>query len=247
MEYRIVTLKERFDLFEAQDAICEEAWPEFMMHDPVTDEYWMTYIKGWKEYQLLMMNGDDILAIINTIPVTFNGTGAEDLPNEGWDAGFLSGIRCLKEGIKPNMLMGVQIVINKKYQGTGLSLPAVKEMSALAKRKGFKDLIIPVRPSEKHKYPLISMGNYLTWEKAPGLPRDGWLRVHIRAGGEVVKICPQAMYIPGTIAQWSKWTGLDIPGSGSYIVPGALNPVQMDVEKDRGIYVEPNVWVRHRV
>ncbi|MDC7218927.1 MAG: hypothetical protein PQJ59_03240 [Spirochaetales bacterium] len=246
MEYEIISLEERFDLFQAQDGLCDEAWPEFMMHDPVTKE-WMTFIQGYKEYQLLMMEGEEILGIINTIPVKFNSADAEGLPEEGWDAGFLSGLKCLKEGTEPTMLMGVQIVINKKYQGCGLSLPAVKEMAALARRKGFKDLVIPVRPSEKHKFPLIPMEEYLSWEKEPGLPYDGWLRGHVRAGGEIVNICPRAMYIPGTIEEWETWTGLEIPGSGSYVVPGALNPVEMDVEKDLGVYGEPNVWVRHRV
>ena len=35
--------------------------------------------------------------------------------------------------------------------------------------------------------------------------------------------------------------------SGSYLVPGALVPVEMDVGKDRGVYVEPNAWMFHRV
>jgi hypothetical protein len=36
-----------------------------------------------------------------------------------------------------------------------------------------------------------------------------------------------------------------VPESGLYTVPGALVPVQVDAEKDEGIYVEPNVWVWH--
>lgn len=37
------------------------------------------------------------------------------------------------------------------------------------------------------------------------------------------------------------------PESGEYIVEGALVPVEMDVERDRGTYVEPNVWMVHEV
>ena len=37
------------------------------------------------------------------------------------------------------------------------------------------------------------------------------------------------------------------PESGAYIVPGALQPVLMDLERDLGIYEEPNVWMRHPV
>ena len=37
------------------------------------------------------------------------------------------------------------------------------------------------------------------------------------------------------------------PESGDYVVPGALQPVAVDRERDVGRYEEPNVWVRHRI
>lgn len=51
---------------------------------------------------------------------------------------------------------------------------------------------------------------------------------------------------PGSIADWQHWTGMRFPESGSYVVPGALQPIEIDVEADRGIYVEPNVWMHHK-
>jgi hypothetical protein len=33
--------------------------------------------------------------------------------------------------------------------------------------------------------------------------------------------------------------------SGSYVIPGALTSVEFDLDSDRGIYVEPNVWMIH--
>jgi len=38
---------------------------------------------------------------------------------------------------------------------------------------------------------------------------------------------------------------MKFPQSGLYNIPGALNPISMDIEKDEGIYVEPNVWLLH--
>jgi hypothetical protein len=37
------------------------------------------------------------------------------------------------------------------------------------------------------------------------------------------------------------------PESGSYVVPEALVTVDIDREADRGLYVEPNVWMHHRL
>jgi hypothetical protein len=44
--------------------------------------------------------------------------------------------------------------------------------------------------------------------------------------------------------------GLDearLPRDGTYVVPGALVPVEIDRERDEGVYVEPNVWMHHTV
>ena len=105
--------------------------------------------------------------------------------------------------------------------------------------------MLPVRPNEKQAYPLIPMADYIRWTTPAGLPFDSWLRVHKRLGGETIKICHQSMIIPGTVREWETWTGLKFPGSGRYIVPFALNPIEIDLEKDQGCYVEPNVWVVH--
>ena len=41
--------------------------------------------------------------------------------------------------------------------------------------------------------------------------------------------------------------GHAFPRERAYVVPGALQPVVMDLERDLGIYTEPNVWMRHPV
>ncbi len=245
MKYTVVSLKDRFDLFDQQDEICTEAWPEFMLHDPIADEYWMPFIEAFKEYQLLIMEEDEILAIINAVPINYNGE-LKDLPEDGWDWATEKSVIDFREDKTPNILVGLQIVINKKYQGKGLSSIAVKEMANLAKKNGFDKLIIPVRPSDKHNFPLIDMKEYIKWNNSQGLPTDNWLRVHIKAGGEIIKVCNKAMYIPGHVDDWKEWTGLEFPGNGSYIVEGALNPIDIDIEKDLGVYIEPNVWVLHK-
>lgn len=73
------------------------------------------------------------------------------------------------------------------------------------------------------------------------------LRVHVRIGARIVKVCPLSMTVPGTLAQWREWTGLALTSSGAVDVPGALTPVHVAVEHDHAVYVEPNVWLHHRV
>jgi GNAT superfamily N-acetyltransferase len=133
------------------------------------------------------------------------------------------------------------------YQSQGLSTKMVQAMRGIAKSKGFKHLVAPVRPNQKSKYPLISIDDYLQWRNEEGLPFDAWLRVHVRAGAKIIKPCHQAMTIRGSHADWESWTGLKFPQSGEYYIPKALNPMQMNVEKDEGIYIEPNVWLVHEI
>jgi hypothetical protein len=51
--------------------------------------------------------------------------------------------------------------------------------------------------------------------------------------------------VEGTVGELEEWTGLELPDTGNYVIPGALVPVEVDREHDRGSYREPNVWMRH--
>lgn len=68
----------------------------------------------------------------------------------------------------------------------------------------------------------------------------------MRLGGDKIGVCRQSMIIPETISDWEDRTGLGFPGSGRYIAPFALKPIDVDLERDRGVYVGPNVGVVHR-
>jgi hypothetical protein len=66
-------------------------------------------------------------------------------------------------------------------------------------------------------------------------------------GATIIKVCPTSMTVPGTLEQWRGWTGLPFTASGLVDVGGALTPVHVSVEQDHAVYIEPNVWVRHRL
>jgi hypothetical protein len=68
----------------------------------------------------------------------------------------------------------------------------------------------------------------------------------VRLGGEILGVCAESMTIEGSVAEWEEWAAMPFPETGRYVVPGALVPVAIDRVRDRGRYVEPNVWVRHR-
>lgn len=53
------------------------------------------------------------------------------------------------------------------------------------------------------------------------------------------------MTITGTVAEWEDWAKMAFPETGPYVVPDALDLVEIDCEHDRGTYVETNLWMRH--
>ena len=112
-----------------------------------------------------------------------------------------------------------------------------------AARSGFSSLIAPVRPTWKARYPLIPMDDYVGWTRADGLPFDPWVRLHARLGAEQLDVCPASLTIEGTREEWEDWAGMGFPADGRYVVPGALVPVEF--ASGRGVYVEPNLWMRH--
>lgn len=157
----------------------------------------------------------------------------------------MNGMKTHEKKLEPNLLCDLQIVVNKAQMGRGISSLILKELILTGKKEGFKKLVIPVRPSMKSTYPLMEIDEYIKWFRDDVLPFDPWLRVHVRAGGTIVKPCHKAMTIGGTFAQWEEWTGMKFKDSGEYVVPGALNPVRASKEHDRIKYIEPNVWVLH--
>jgi hypothetical protein len=71
------------------------------------------------------------------------------------------------------------------------------------------------------------------------------MRIHARAGARLVGVCGRSARIPGMVLDWEKWTGMRMPDSGRYVVPGGLAPIKVDHDAGVALYVEPNVWMVH--
>jgi hypothetical protein len=91
------------------------------------------------------------------------------------------------------------------------------------------------------------MADYVRQIGSEGLPKDPWLRLHVRAGGRIIKLAPYAMTIVDSVAIGPNRVGMQFETSGPIDVPHALVPVNISLEHDFGVYVEPGVWVDHRL
>jgi GNAT superfamily N-acetyltransferase len=242
MSLRFATAAERPDLLERNGGL-RAAWPEFMLQDPVSSPIWHLLYDRAGEFQFFLIDEStgELAAEGNSIPVHVD---LDDLPDRGWEEAIERGIAATEA---PTSVSALQVLVDRRRHGQGLSRLMLQEMTRIAAAHGFADLVAPVRPSLKHRYPLVPMDRYVAWTRADGYPFDPWLRVHARLGATIERVCPLSMQIPGTVAEWEQWAGMAFPESGSYVVPGALVPVEVDREADRVVYVEPNVWMRHRL
>lgn len=248
--YTLQTVAEHPALAEAIQALIERTWPAYIQGAWPAGAYpeldWMGVYTHWPHYQFALLDAADgsLLAGGNAAPLAYTGALA-DLPDEGWDWALHTATTHVRTDVQPTLLCALSITVATAAQGRGLSGVMVRTMRELAAAAGFSHLIAPVRPTCKSRYPLIPIQAYMHWTAADELPFDPWLRTHVRAGGGVVKACPRSMSLQGNVAGWERWTGLKMPGSGHYVVPELLAPLQVNRDRDRGVYIEPNVWVAH--
>jgi GNAT superfamily N-acetyltransferase len=244
---QVATAEERPDLVTEMDELGGSPWPEFMLHDPVVGELFDEIYRLAPAFQFALLDDAGAVAALgNCIPVRWDGDPGT-LPHRGLDAMLEEGVECARTGASGTAVSALQIVVREDHLGRGLSSVCVETMASLVARHGFSDLVAPVRPTHKHRYPLMPMDEYMAWRRDDGLPFDPWLRVHERVGGELLHPCPEAMRIEGSVAEWEGWTGLAMPETGPYVIEGGLVPVEIDRERDLGSYVEPGCWVRHGV
>ncbi|MBE0409255.1 MAG: GNAT family N-acetyltransferase [Anaerolineales bacterium] len=241
------TYRQRPELVAEANRINPSAWPEFMLHDPISNQHWGKLDTHFKDFQFVLCDQDDkVVAVGNSIPVTWEAS-LDDLPERGWDALLEKGVRDQELGQAPNLLCALSAVVAEQHRAKRLSIMVIEGMRDIASWSGFDWLVAPVRPSLKSTYPLTPMERYIKWLREDGKPFDPWIRVHWGLGAVLVKVAPQSMTISGSIAEWEEWTGVQLPESGVYIVPGALEPVHIDCEAGIGKYMEPNVWMKHEI
>lgn len=246
-DYQVIIAAERPDLIEAMRGLGASPWPEFLGHDEVVNSLWDRLYERFPDYQFALADRErgDLIAIGNCLPIRWDGDPST-LPPRGIDAVLEDGVATAVAGAVPSAASALMIMVEPGHLGRGLSAACIEVMRRIVADHGLPSLVAPVRPTKKHRYPLIPIERYASWRRDDGSLFDPWLRTHERVGGGGAGVAPQAMTVRGSVAEWEAWTGLPMPETGSYVVPGALVPVEIDRERDVGLYVEPNCWMVHR-
>jgi GNAT superfamily N-acetyltransferase len=249
----LVTLRARPDLRTQVFAEPFMAlWPTFMVKDPAADLFFeQPHLDACLDTAFAVVDPARPEAAVGrafAVPFALEGVpGRDELPDSGWDGVVRWAHADRALGRPADALSALEITLLPAHRGQGASRVVLDAMRWRAAGLGLRHMFAPVRPTMKHLEPFVPMAEYAARTGTDGLPADPWLRVHVRAGGRIEKVAPTSMVVPGTIADWRRWTGMHFAASGQVAVPGALVPVHVSLEQDHAVYVEPNVWVRHIV
>lgn len=241
-EFEVVTSSARPDLHEEAGAAFRGGWPEFIFHDPVPGEYLDRVEEFFPEFDLLIL--EDGAVVAGAWGVALRWDPADDPLADGYDGALIASVQGHEAGAPPDTLSVMAAAVRADRRGQGLAGRALTALRERAAAAGLSRVIAPVRPTLKARYPLTPMDQFATWTR-DGQHLDPWIRTHQRLGATILGPAPRSMTITGTVAQWEEWAKMAFPQTGSYVVPEALGLVDIDVERDQGVYHEPNLWMRH--
>ena len=240
MTYSIYTFAQKPEFRPHIDQLSDEAWPPFLQHGNIY--HWHLLFDMFPDYQLLLCDSvGALIAVGHTVPFIWDGS-LSDLPRSMEEI-VLRAEKAHRHQQAPNTISALAAMVSPEHRGQGLSGRVIQEMKALARKHSCTALIAPVRPIWKSRYPLTPMERYVEWKRSDGSPLDPWIRVHWRLGAQPLCIAPNTLTVEGTIEDWETWTEMAFPESGLYVIPGGLQPEQMDCEKNMGRYEDPNYWM----
>ncbi|MEU1430885.1 hypothetical protein ABZ412_27820 [Nocardia sp. NPDC005746] len=243
--HAIVSTGDRPDLNNSRAlAPLRDGWPRFVLHDRVSNDYRAAVSEFFPDFDVLLVEDSEVLGRAVAVTLAWDGHTAT-LP-DGYDGAIVTAVNGHQAAVNPDTLCVVSATVRTDRTGGGLAAALLTALRQRAQRAGLLRMIVPVRPILKANHPLTSMAEFMQWTRTDGLHPDPWIRTHQRLGAAIVAPAPRSMSVSGTVAQWEDWTNMRFEHSGRYTVPGGLDPVEINRERDHGTYTETNLWMRHQ-
>jgi GNAT superfamily N-acetyltransferase len=227
------------------ETLFANAFPAFITADQVAKLYIDRVRDLFPEFNIMLIGPDGIpVATGWGVPIKWNGE-VEDLPT-GYTDTTKRAVEGHEAGEEPDTFVICGGIVDPALAGKGFARELITALCDLAKDSGLRRVIAPVRPTMKSNHPMIPIDTYVQRLRPDGAPVDPWLRTHWRIGGRILATAPASQTMTGTIAEWQDWTGREFPSTGDYVIPDGLSTLKIDLARDEGVYVEPNVWIQHR-
>ncbi|WIV98619.1 non-ribosomal peptide synthetase [Kinneretia aquatilis] len=226
------------------DALHAEAWPAYFAGSAVLGEAWDAMYQTFPQAQMLLREGrDTLLGIGNAVLLHWDGD-AGSLP-AGWEGALREGLAGAERGQNPNALVVLAGVIDPQHKSRKLAGLIVDGFKRLAAQLGLAHVLVALRPLDKVAHPQMAIADYAQLRDEQGRVFDRWLRLHLNAGGQLLGSEARSQRVEAPLTDWARWCGMPPAEAGSWTPGDTLAPVQLDPQRQVGVYEDPCIWVRH--
>jgi GNAT superfamily N-acetyltransferase len=177
------------------------------------------------------------VATVRAVRLTWDGTASGAPAGGAGEAVRRAGER----GADTLAVLDVTVAFGARGRGVGSAV--LGELDDRRARAGLARTLVLLRPHAKGTYPLVPFARYASFVRDDGLPFDPWFRAAWRRGFVPVAAAEHSLTARAPLALWRRWLGVAVPGSGPYLVDGAIKPAILELERDEGRYREPHLWV----
>ncbi|MEX2550249.1 MAG: hypothetical protein WD638_08470 [Nitriliruptoraceae bacterium] len=176
------------------------------------------------------------VAVVRAVRLRWDGT-----PGDAPAAGAVEAVaRAGEAGADTLTVLDVTVAFGERGRGLGGEILA--QLDGRRRAAGLERLLVLLRPHAKASYPLIPFARYAAFRTADGAPFDPWLRTAWRQGFHPVRGVDRSLVARADLDAWRRWLDAEVPGSGPYLVDGAIKPAILETERDEGRYREPHLW-----
>ncbi len=116
MKYQIHAYNKQSKWIQDIEDINEKAWPKLMQGEKVMRSYWGFLLGNFHKYQRVLTDDNVVIAIVNSAPFRL-GPDVNELHKDGIYWGLKQVTHDYYNGIKPNTLLALQIVVNPDFRG----------------------------------------------------------------------------------------------------------------------------------
>ncbi|UVS82798.1 amino acid adenylation domain-containing protein (plasmid) [Burkholderia glumae] len=243
--YRQFTYAQHPGLRQAMNLIHHDTWPRYFAGSATLTRYWERLYAEFPAYQFCLLDEENRVACVaNGAPLYWDGR--DETAPVTWDEAVERAFRQRDQGVAPNAILGLAGIVAAHFQGHGLSKRIVQGFRSLARMHGHDYFLAPVRPVGMLDHPGVDVHAWSRSRDAKGEPLDFWLRVHERLGARTLGAAAHSQYVEGTLEQWHEWTSVTFEANGPCMLPGLLQPVQVDLKTGLARYYDPSIWAVHR-
>ncbi len=185
-----------------------------------------------------VLHVDDLpVAVVRAVRLRWDGT-----PGDAPAAGAMEAVGRAGEA-QADTLAVLDVTVAFGERGRGLGSAILADVDDRRGAAGLERLLVLLRPHAKASYPLIPFARYAAFPTADGEPFDPWFRAAWRRGFRPVRGVDRSLVARADLAAWRRWLDVEVPGSGPFLVDGAIKPAIVETERDEGRYREPHLWV----